>query len=380
MRTHYQNLRVSENAEPEVIKAAYKALAQKWHPDRNPDDTEKSERYFKIITHAYEVLSNPESRHAYDDYLANTRLHRKAQSTPYKNRQEKKSYKDSFHEQHSSTANLEVEARSYKMQNRCAALISTFSFILSLFLLSKGDGVTALFSFFIIFIFLGTWMLLLLDKNAPPALINSLIVSFFITSWLALGGFALIPLPFFIPKLIGLTVFNEVSALMIFLLYLPTFMLFVVTYVFSIYWLSKKTGLLPKDTPFKSIMKRFFMYEIKETPVKETPVKETPVKETPVKETPLQLAVTLSLIAYSIAFCATFYEDHGVFFSTRLFEHGAVFSGYLASALGGSLVFPSLHVGIASFFKSKRNPSSRRNIFIGWSAILILIHLSSIIT
>lgn len=76
MRTHYQNLRVAENAEAEVIKAAYKALAQKWHPDRNPGDKEKAERYFKIIAQAYEVLSNPTTRKEYDDYLIDERLHR----------------------------------------------------------------------------------------------------------------------------------------------------------------------------------------------------------------------------------------------------------------------------------------------------------------
>ena len=73
MRTHYDNLHVSENASPEVIRAAYKALAQKWHPDRNPDHREKSERYFKIITAAYEVLSDPVSRAEYDAWLAEQR-------------------------------------------------------------------------------------------------------------------------------------------------------------------------------------------------------------------------------------------------------------------------------------------------------------------
>ena len=47
MRTHYDNLHVSEKASPEVIKGAYKALAQKWHPDKHPNQREKAERYFK---------------------------------------------------------------------------------------------------------------------------------------------------------------------------------------------------------------------------------------------------------------------------------------------------------------------------------------------
>lgn len=69
MRTHYDNLHISEKASPEVIRAAYKALAQKWHPDKNPDQREKAERYFKIISSAFDVLCSPESRAEYDAEL-----------------------------------------------------------------------------------------------------------------------------------------------------------------------------------------------------------------------------------------------------------------------------------------------------------------------
>ncbi|MCU8092601.1 hypothetical protein L5M18_13650 [Shewanella sp. SM20] len=93
--------------------------------------------------------------------------------------------------------------------------------------------------------------------------------------------------------------------------------------------------------------------------------------EIPKKQTSLRLAIILSLISYIVAFCTMFYEDNGVFFSTVLFDHPAAFSQYLAEAFGGALLFPIVHVGIASFFKSKRNPSSRRNIFIGWSIVII---------
>lgn len=73
MRTHYDNLYVGEKATPEVIKAAYKALAQKWHPDKNPDQRAKAERYFRIINRAFEVLSDPEKRAAYDLWLSRER-------------------------------------------------------------------------------------------------------------------------------------------------------------------------------------------------------------------------------------------------------------------------------------------------------------------
>ncbi|KPF91914.1 hypothetical protein IP81_07575 [Novosphingobium sp. AAP83] len=48
------------------IRAAYLKQAKRWHPDRNAGNKEEAERRFKDIAHAYEVLSNPEKRAAYD--------------------------------------------------------------------------------------------------------------------------------------------------------------------------------------------------------------------------------------------------------------------------------------------------------------------------
>lgn len=69
MRTHYHNLQVQEGADPAVIKASFKALAQRYHPDRNPDDPQEAERIFRIIAAAYEVLSDPAKRALYDASL-----------------------------------------------------------------------------------------------------------------------------------------------------------------------------------------------------------------------------------------------------------------------------------------------------------------------
>jgi len=82
MRTHYDNLHVSEKASPEVIKGAYKALAQKWHPDKHPDQREKAERYFKIITRAFEVLSDSKTRAEYDAWLTTQRKAQFSQPGP----------------------------------------------------------------------------------------------------------------------------------------------------------------------------------------------------------------------------------------------------------------------------------------------------------
>ncbi|WP_083265583.1 DnaJ domain-containing protein [Pseudomonas sp. 1D4] len=73
LRTHYDNLHITENASQEVVKAAYKALAQKWHPDKHPSNRVKAERYFKIITRAFEVLSDPKARAEYDAWLKKQR-------------------------------------------------------------------------------------------------------------------------------------------------------------------------------------------------------------------------------------------------------------------------------------------------------------------
>jgi len=69
--THYDNLQVSPTASTPVIRAAYKALSQKWHPDLNQDNHEKACKNFHIIKLAFDVLSNPESRLEHDLWIKN---------------------------------------------------------------------------------------------------------------------------------------------------------------------------------------------------------------------------------------------------------------------------------------------------------------------
>lgn len=67
--TLYDVLEVTPHAQLAVIKASYRALAQKYHPDKNSGDKSSEER-FKEIQYAYEVLSDPDRRKEYDATLA----------------------------------------------------------------------------------------------------------------------------------------------------------------------------------------------------------------------------------------------------------------------------------------------------------------------
>jgi len=66
-RDYYEVLGVNRDAAEEEIKKAYRKLAMKYHPDRNPDSKEAEEK-FKEAKEAYEILSDGEKRRAYDAY------------------------------------------------------------------------------------------------------------------------------------------------------------------------------------------------------------------------------------------------------------------------------------------------------------------------
>lgn len=119
-QTHYDKLKVARDAPPEVIRAAYKSLSQKYHPDRNQGNDDAA-RIMAEINVAYDVLSDPERREFYDMELRQDDLAKEAQS--HIGPQSSSIARPAYHEpeqqqQYSHSEDTGGTALSYLLRNR----------------------------------------------------------------------------------------------------------------------------------------------------------------------------------------------------------------------------------------------------------------------
>lgn len=67
-KDYYAILGVPRDADASALKKAYRKLAMKWHPDKNPNNVEEAQAKFQEISEAYDVLSDPKKREVYDQF------------------------------------------------------------------------------------------------------------------------------------------------------------------------------------------------------------------------------------------------------------------------------------------------------------------------
>lgn len=80
IRTHYDNLKVTRDAPVSVIRAAYKALCQTFHPDKFQGSTEEAERVIKLVNASYAILIDPAKRAGHNAWIREQEAKAKQQS------------------------------------------------------------------------------------------------------------------------------------------------------------------------------------------------------------------------------------------------------------------------------------------------------------
>lgn len=131
IHTHYDNLKVSRMAPQEVIRAAYKALSQKYHPDKNPGD-EKAARIMAILNSAYETLSDAQRRKEHDEWIASEEWEiewlestRNEEGHAHGNRHDKHKHERDWHPEHvNETARPRARRRDWKLWTGLAVCLA----------------------------------------------------------------------------------------------------------------------------------------------------------------------------------------------------------------------------------------------------------------
>jgi DnaJ-class molecular chaperone len=67
-KDYYAILQVPRDADATTLKKAYRRLAMRWHPDKNPNNVEEAQAKFQEISDAYDVLNDPQKRQIYDQF------------------------------------------------------------------------------------------------------------------------------------------------------------------------------------------------------------------------------------------------------------------------------------------------------------------------
>ena len=86
-KTHYDNLKIQKTAPIEVVRAAYRGLSQKYHPDRNQNDPEAG-RIMVLINQAYETLSDPVKRQKHDIWIEEQEAQQEQKAQPQQKAQQ----------------------------------------------------------------------------------------------------------------------------------------------------------------------------------------------------------------------------------------------------------------------------------------------------
>ncbi len=114
---YYEVLQVSPNADEEIIQAAYRRLAMKWHPDRRAGDSSASE-HMKLINKAYEVLSTPQKRQEYDLLRRRAGLSGGAASAAWQAAEERERAEQRKREEERQRQEAERRRQEQERQNR----------------------------------------------------------------------------------------------------------------------------------------------------------------------------------------------------------------------------------------------------------------------